>query len=171
MKKFVRFVLVSALAFISFGSFSQAVKADYVHTLRASKLYATGNKYPDSIHEGWPKFDFSPVTDRLLAANTNWYSDQIASDPNLYAGYNRVATNEWVKASDVVLVFDKYVYDLDTDSDMTIFKFDPDSYAMNETDQVLPKGNWRMGQTMKYPDGYQYIQVGGNEWIKMPYNR
>lgn len=168
MKKFVRWVLVSALALISFESFSQTVDAAvYVHTLRPAKLYATGKKYPDSIHEGWPKFDFSLVTDRILATNTDWYTDKIASDPNLYAGYNRVATNEWVKASDVVYVYDLDPYVMYFEKENPIFEFNSDTYEMKKTNQILPDGKWLAGKTMKYPDGYSYLQVGGNQWIKI----
>lgn len=169
MKKFVGLVLVSALALISFGSFSQNVKADsndfnYVHTMEMTKLYATK---PGSNKDGqYP--EFTEVTDRALSKNTDWYTDQIVSIPERSRGFQRVATNEWVKASDIIYVnkTDKHTK-MNLNEEMPIFSFDIDSYKAKKTGQNLPKGQWLAGSTIAYPYGVSYMQVGENEWIEV----
>lgn len=170
MKKFVRWVLVSALALISFGSFSQTVDAagasgnDYIHTFETTKLYSMkpGSGKNGQYHE------FTEVTNRALSANTDWYTDQMVSSPERSRGFQRVATNEWVKSSDIIYInkTDRYTK-MDLNEEMSIFSFDFDSYKAKQTGKVLPKGQWLMGTTIAYPYGISYMRVGGNEWVEM----
>lgn len=169
MKKYIKLVFLAALALISFESFSQKVKADsndfnYVHTMEMTKLYAMK---PGSNKDGkYP--EFTEVTDRALSKNTDWYTDKIVSTPERSRGFQRVATNEWVKASDIIYVnkTDKHTK-MDLNEEMPIFSFDSNSYKVKETGQNLPKGQWIIGSTIAYPYSVSYMQVGGNEWVQM----
>jgi len=174
MKKLIRFVLVSALTLISFSSFSQTVgaatfKRSYVHTLKTARLYAAGKKSSWNMQDWFPKYEFSQVTDRALSADTDWYTDEIASSAAEVGGYHRVATNEWAKSSDVVYVNQSDGADeLSFDQDTQIYSFDADSYQIEKTDKTLPAGKWLVGATyMTFPDGVSYAPVGANEWIKI----
>lgn len=172
MKKFVRFVLVSALALISFGSFSQTVKASgadslLVHTLKTTRLYAKGKQVAG--HDWDPQFEFSPISDRELAMNSNWYSDQRTDSDKITDGkYYRVATNEWVKLNDVVLV-DNYsvIFGLYTYKNYPIFNLNTDSFKMEKADKTLPTNEWLIGSEIDFPNGDSYYQVGQNEWIQI----
>jgi len=170
MKKFVKMMFVSALVVMSVGSFNtanvQAASHRYVHTLKVTSLFAKGEQVSGGL--GDPKFNFSPVTDRALSANSDWYTDQTADSVDTVTGYSRVATNEWVKNSDVVYVNkEDTAYAMETYRAYPIFSFNANSYRMEKTNQTLPAGNWLVGTFMSFPDEPSYYQVGGNQWIQM----
>ncbi|MGQ2376205.1 hypothetical protein [Companilactobacillus zhachilii] len=166
MKKFVRWVLVSALALISFGSFSQTAHAagasdkDYVHTFKTTKLYAMK---PETSNDWTP--EFTEVTDRALSANTDWYTDGFRHGTEYLRGYHRVATNEWVKAEDIVYVENPDVK-YPTEVSGPLYSFDFNSYKGKELNKTLPSGNWVIGSLVSLPDHTGFMQVGGNEWLK-----
>ena len=103
-----------------------------------------------------------------MSANSDWYTDQTADSVDTVTGYSRVATNEWVKNSDVVYVNkEDTAYAMETYRAYPIFSFNANSYRMEKTNQTLPAGNWLVGTFMSFPDEPSYYQVGGNQWIQM----
>lgn len=171
MKRIIRATIIAALAFLALGGFDlTSVKAANsavftVHTLKNTRLYAKGQAIDSGL--GDPKFDFTPVTNRELAANTDWYTD-ITADSN-DSSYTRVATNEWVKWSDIVFTNKADTpYPVTTEKSYSIFKFDPETYTMEKTSAILPAGKWLVSSFMTFPDGTpSYNQVATNEWVQM----
>lgn len=171
MKNAIRVTIIAALAFFSISIFDfTSVRAANgavftVHTLKNTNLYAKGQSIDNGL--GDPKFNFTPVTNRQLAANTDWYTD-ITADSN-DSSYTRVATNEWVKWSDIVITNKADTpYPVTTEKSYPIFKFDPESYTMEKTSSVLPAGKWLVASFMTFPDGTpSYNQVATNEWVEM----
>ncbi|AYE39131.1 hypothetical protein D1B17_11025 [Companilactobacillus zhachilii] len=171
MKKFVRWVLVSALALISFGSFSQMVHARYIDGFPYVRTFKTTHLYKAKRVSGYdwdPKYEFSEITDRALSANTNWYADQTGDTVNTKDEYVRVATNEWAKTKDIIIVSKAYTsFGLKTNKDYPIFSFDSKNYKMTKTDKKLAQGMWLFGDYVQIPNEDVYTRVGGNEWVQL----
>lgn len=165
----LRHVLVTSALVLSFltGLTTNTAKAASrvtVHTLDLTRLYAKGSVLDNGL--GDPKFDFSLVGNRGLAPNTDWYSDQTQDGQD--ASYRRVATNEWVDLSKVVLInHSDTTYPLDIQKSSRIYQFDKNTYSMTATDKNLAAGSWKTTGFMTFPNQPSYYQVATNEWIQI----
>lgn len=108
---------------------------------------------------------FNKVSDRALAENSDWYSDEYVDVNNMR--YYRVASNEWVKADDV------YVYEPDQTSFETKngFTYLINSHASTVSDRVLASHtDWsvdRIGYLGNYKNPVKAYRVATNEFVKL----
>ena len=107
--------------------------------------------------------EFAKVGDRALSEASDWYSDKMADTDDMT--YYRVASNEWVKASDV------YVYEplrtiFNTKSKIT--------HLLNSTNSTIsdralsPEINWsvdRIGYLGDYKNPVKTYRVANNEFV------
>lgn len=164
------------------GSFSSinTVNADktsgVVNTSKVTYLYTKEGKL---------------ITNRALGANTPWLTDQIEDLPGIGSSY-RVATNEWVKASDI-----KYQTKNDsqpsqnddpTPHEGTIIintgtatisytKWGLDLWegygnSKYKTGRVLPNGSsWKFFNKAIDNQGNAWYEIGKNQWIDGTYTQ
>lgn len=118
---------------------------------------ATYTKKPDvKVYD----YDGSLMTDRKLAPGSNWYTDELMQLNG--TKYYRVATDQWVKASDVYLYYRKTskvrvnsdaLAELVTDEGKTI------------TDRALQKSSDWYTDEYKYTNNVKYYRVATNEFV------
>lgn len=172
MKKSLKVVIISTLLFSITGIFGATnVKADYVHTYKQESLAARGKVMSVVTDPGAYLYEFTPVKNRALAANSDWYTDKgsIPYDDAANPKW-RVATNEWVSSSDVAYVHTEDKGAVLTNSSKEIYSFNPKSFSFSATGRYLPLGDWYVGKTITVPSSGilpNYGQVGKNEWINL----
>ena len=121
--------------------------------------------YPDSsnipIYQ-WNYDNMTVLKSQQLAPQTDWFTDQTIVVSGIR--YYRIATNEWVKASQV------YPYrDLDTH----IRTYDKTTKVLYESaDQIVgnreiqPNSSWYSDQIAYFIDGEKYYRIADNEFVK-----
>ncbi|WP_125709962.1 C40 family peptidase [Companilactobacillus zhongbaensis] len=163
-KKLIALISVSAGALTSLA-FNQVADAANVTNIKSvittkdlSKLYDDNGKL---------------VSNRALAKNSDWYTDQYVQMDNVGPVY-RVSTHEFVKASDVTVKQDK-VYDGVTVANTGVAHI---TYASSYGADVFdaPNGNatgdklsngtsWKFTQKVVDPNGDAWYQVGQDQWL------
>ncbi|GAQ01560.1 hypothetical protein NBRC111452_1372 [Companilactobacillus farciminis] len=121
--------------------------------------------YPDSsnipIYQ-WNYDNMTVLKSQQLAPQTDWFTDQTIVVSGIK--YYRIATNEWVKASQV------YPYrDLDTQ----IRTYDKTTKVLYESaDQIVgnreiqPNSSWYSDQIAYFIDGEKYYRIADDEFVK-----
>ena len=121
--------------------------------------------YPDSsnipIYQ-WNYDNMTVLKSQQLAPQTDWFTDQTIVVSGIK--YYRIATNEWVKASQV------YPYrDLDTH----IRTYDKTTKVLYESaDQIVgnreiqPNSSWYSDQIAYFIDGEKYYRIADDEFVK-----
>ena len=116
--------------------------------------------HPDNSEAALYQHDTSKVSDRALAGGSDWYSDQqMVKNGEVYY---RVATNEWVKASDA------YIYE----SQRGVVNTGSDNYQRLTTskgkdvnDRALATDTaWNIDR-LAYINGDKYYRVATNEFV------
>lgn len=117
----------------------------------------------------------TPVTNRELAPDSNWYSDRTVTVDNI--DYLRVATNEWVKSNDVYRYITNptnIIVNNNSQGFASLYKAE----GTNVTDRTLSNGsNWysdyiaylgKNDDTKQSNDSQdKYYRVATNEFVKM----
>lgn len=118
---------------------------------------ATYTKKPDvKVYD----YDGRLMTDRKLAPGSNWYSDELMQLNGVK--YYRVATNQWVKASDVYLYYRK-ASKVRVNSDI-LAKLVTDE-GKTVTDRALQESsNWYTDE-YTYINDVKYYRVATNEFV------
>lgn len=163
MKKFLRVVLISFFALVSFAGFNTiTAKADiqmptYLHTLYQSNLYSRNDNG-----------EYTLISNRGLSDNTDWLTDSFDPTNN----YWRVGANEWVENYKVAQVFENYHRVITNDSNTKIYSMDSD-YRFIETGSTLNAGSWMNDKEVAIPSAVGayapavYYRVATNEWIRL----
>lgn len=104
------------------------------------------------------KLDASLINNHILRPATDWFSDEVMT----FAGedYYRIATNEWVKASDV------YVYknsNVVIQSNQTTHLVDSEGNLVNDR-ALLANTTWRTDR-IAYINGNTYYRITANEFV------
>lgn len=100
------------------------------------------------------------MTDRKLASGSNWYTDELMQLNGVK--YYRVATNQWVKASDVYLYYRK-ASKVRVNSDI-LAKLVTDE-GKTVTDRALQESsNWYTDE-YTYINDVKYYRVATNEFV------
>jgi len=109
--------------------------------------------------------EIKPVENRALAPNTDWYSDKLAKISDGDMQYYRVATNEWVRASDVHPY--ETVNDIVTtkNSDVPLIAAEG---TLVKNRELAPETSWRVDRigylgTGDKPDAF--YRVATNEFV------
>ncbi|WP_245994686.1 SLAP domain-containing protein [Companilactobacillus furfuricola] len=164
-KKLIALVSVSAGVLASLGFSAQTTDAANVTNIKSvittknlSKLYDNKGKL---------------VSNRALAENSDWYTDQYVQMDNVGPVY-RVSTNEFVKASDVTVKQDK-VYDGTTVNNTGVAHvtyasdYGADVYDApngNVTGDKLSNGtSWKFDLKVIDTNGDAWYEVGQNQWL------
>lgn len=106
---------------------------------------------------------FEKVEYRALAPNTDWFSDKVASFNDGNVKYYRVATNEWVRSTDVYL-YKEYQTVVNTKDSVTRLLNDEASLVTNRA--LSPRTSWLVDRI-----GYlgsseaPYYRVATNEFV------
>lgn len=131
------------------------------------------------------------VTNRALAANTPWITDQIENLPNIGEAY-RVATNEWVKSTDIKYQttneYNSSKNGTDNNSNKDIIPNTGvatisytqwgldlwEGYGTNKykTGTVLPNNSsWKFIAKAIDSQGNAWYEIGKNQWIDGTYTK
>ncbi|WP_166806602.1 SLAP domain-containing protein [Companilactobacillus zhachilii] len=105
-------------------------------------------------------YDGNLITDRKLASGSNWYTDELMQLNG--TKYYRVATNQWVKASDIYLYYNRTTK-VRVNSDTLAELVTDEGKAV--TDRALQKSsNWYTDE-YKYINDIKYYRVATNEFV------
>lgn len=102
----------------------------------------------------------SKVLDRALAKGTDWYSDQEMTKDGVT--YYRVATNEWVKASDVYVYEDQNVV---INTQKTPYQILTTSQGKDISSRALAVNTKWQVDRLAYINGSTYYRVATNEFV------
>lgn len=97
-----------------------------------------------------------------LLSNSNWYTDQKKTVNG--TTYYRVATNTWVKDSDVYIYFEQPTY---VRTYLDSYKTLINSQEKSVTNRALQAGSDWYSDRYAYFDGAKYYRVATNEWVKV----
>lgn len=109
--------------------------------------------------------NFIPVTNRALAENTDWYSDQYVKLGDMT--YFRVATNEWVRISDVYRYKD---FNTIANTKDQIARLLNDEGALVTNRALAPRTSWlvdRIGYLGSDDNPTTFYRVATNEFLNI----
>ncbi|WP_195701725.1 beta strand repeat-containing protein [Companilactobacillus futsaii] len=129
------------------------------------KIHTNISTHPNSgnipIYQ-WNYDNMSILKNQQLAPQTDWFTDQTIVVSGIK--YYRIATNEWVKASQV------YPY---RDLDIHIRTYDKTTKVLYESaDQIVgnreiqPNSSWYSNQTAYFINGEKYYRIADGEFVK-----
>lgn len=109
--------------------------------------------------------EFTPVTTRALAENSDWYSDQYVNVNGMT--YFRVATNEWVRISNVYR-YKNFNVVATTKNQITRLLNDEGTLVTNRA--LGPRTSWlvdRIGYLGNDDDATEFYRVATNEFLNI----
>lgn len=102
----------------------------------------------------------SPIADRKLAPGTNWYADEQMTINGIK--YYRVATNQWIKASDIYIYYNrKNNVRVNSDHIALLLK----SSGKKVTNRALQKNSDWYSDRYMYINNTKYYRVATNEFV------